>query len=184
MDHQDARLRLTCQHVGDGLQADEDRRTKLAPAQRSRIGPGVKDVKFKNGLQEDAHKVAARHPRTQLLTKTPLMLEICVPESGVAASKLSKMTLPGAFASTCQVPPLTSKMIDDVEIEEFQVSVYRCVQVPGTPPVPVAVSKSHYPSRDGCAGTCDWSNHRKSKRVSSWCQPHSLLRPMRLPADT
>ena len=59
----------------------------------------------------------------------------------VATSKLSKMTLPGGFASTCQVPPLTSKMIADVEIEECQVSLNRCTQVPGTPPLPGAVSK-------------------------------------------
>ena len=59
----------------------------------------------------------------------------------LATSKLSKMTLPGAFASTCEVPPLTSKMIADVEIEEFQISLYCCVQVPGTPLLPGAVSK-------------------------------------------
>src|SRR5829696_7562850 len=41
----------------------------------------------------------------------------------LAASKLSKMTLPGAFPCATDVPPLTSKMIDDKEMEEFQVSV-------------------------------------------------------------
>ena len=63
----------------------------------------------------------------------------------LATSKLSKMTLPGAFASVCQVPTLTSKMIDYVEIDEFQVSVYCCVQVPGTPPLPGAVSRVTLP---------------------------------------
>lgn len=61
-------------------------------------------------------------------------------EPGVATEKLSKMTVPGAFVSVCQVPALSSKMIDDVEIEEFHVSVYCYVQVPGTPLLPVAVS--------------------------------------------
>src|SRR5689334_14751264 len=56
-------------------------------------------------------------------------------------SKLSKMTLPGAvFVCTPVVPPLTSKMIAEVEIEVSQVSVYRCTQLPGTPPLPGAVS--------------------------------------------
>ena len=42
----------------------------------------------------------------------------------VAASKLSKMTLPGALLPCdTEVPPLSSKMIDDKEMEEFQVSV-------------------------------------------------------------
>ena len=41
----------------------------------------------------------------------------------LAASKLSKMTLPGALPCATDVPPLTSKMIDDKEMEEFQVSV-------------------------------------------------------------
>jgi hypothetical protein len=63
----------------------------------------------------------------------------------LATSKLSKMTLPGAFASTCQVPPLSSKMIAEVEIEEFQVSVYRCTHVPGTPLLPGAVSSVTLP---------------------------------------
>lgn len=59
----------------------------------------------------------------------------------VATSKLSKMTLPGAFDSACQVPPLTSKMTPDVEIDECHVSVNRCTHEPGTPLLPVAVSK-------------------------------------------
>jgi len=63
----------------------------------------------------------------------------------VAASKLSKMTLPGAFACTTEVPPLTSKMIAEVEIEVFQVSVYRCTQALGTPPLPGAVSRVTLP---------------------------------------
>ena len=57
-----------------------------------------------------------------------------------ATSKLSKITLFGAFDSDWKVPPLSSKMIDDVEIEEFHVSVYCCVHVPGTPLLPGAVS--------------------------------------------
>ena len=57
-----------------------------------------------------------------------------------ATSKLSKMIVPGAFVSDCDVPAFSSKMIDDVEIEEFHVSVYCCVQLPGTPLLPVAVS--------------------------------------------
>ena len=59
----------------------------------------------------------------------------------LATSKLSKITLPGAFASTPEVPPLTSKMIPVVGIEELQISLYCCVQVPGTPLLPGAVSK-------------------------------------------
>ncbi len=59
----------------------------------------------------------------------------------LATSKLSKMTLPGAFASTCEVPPLTSNSVDVLGIEELQTSLYCCVQVPGTPLLPGAVSK-------------------------------------------
>src|SRR4029453_8506635 len=58
----------------------------------------------------------------------------------LANSKLSKMTLPGAFASTCEVPPLTSNMVAVLGIEELQISLYCCVQLPGTPPLPGAVS--------------------------------------------
>ena len=59
----------------------------------------------------------------------------------VATSKLSKMTLPGGFASTCEVPPLTSNRVAVLGIEELQISLYCCVHVPGTPPLPGAVSK-------------------------------------------
>ena len=64
----------------------------------------------------------------------------------LATSKLSKMTVPGAFASTCEVPPLTSKYIADVETLEFQVSLCCCVHDPGTPLLPVAVSKVTLPA--------------------------------------
>jgi len=40
---------------------------------------------------------------------------------------------------------LISKMIADVLIKEFQGSLYCCVQVPGTPPVPGAVSMYRLP---------------------------------------
>ena len=66
-------------------------------------------------------------------------------ESGLAAYKLSKMTVPGAFDSDCQVPALSSKMIDVSEIEELHVSLYCCVQLPGTPLLPVAVSSVTLP---------------------------------------
>ena len=62
-----------------------------------------------------------------------------------ATSKLSNVIVPGAFVSDCQVPALSSKMIDDVEIEEFHVSLYCCVQLPGTPLLPVAVSSVTLP---------------------------------------
>ena len=50
-----------------------------------------------------------------------------------------------AFASTCDVPALSSKMITELSIKEFQVSLYFCVQVPGTPPLPGAVSMYKLP---------------------------------------
>jgi len=56
-------------------------------------------------------------------------IEVTVGALLLLTSKLSKMTLPGAFASTCEVPPLTSKMVAVLEIDEFHVSVYCCVQV-------------------------------------------------------
>ena len=74
-----------------------------------------------------------------LQVTTTLMLEIWTSVPGIVTWKLSKMTLPGAFASICHVPPLSSKMIADVEIDECHASVNCCVQVPGTPPLPVAV---------------------------------------------
>jgi hypothetical protein len=68
-------------------------------------------------------------------------IEVTVGALLLPTSKLSKMTLPGAFVSACEVPPLTSNKTDAVEIEEFHVSLYCCVQVPGTPLLPGAVSK-------------------------------------------
>jgi len=55
------------------------------------------------------------------------------------------MTLPGGFVSACEVPPLISKTTTDVETKGSQLSVYCCVQVPGTPPLPGAVSINKLP---------------------------------------
>ena len=59
--------------------------------------------------------------------------------------KLSKITLPGAFPSGCQVPPLSSKIVPVSEIEELQISLYRCTHVPGVSLLAGAVSRVTLP---------------------------------------
>jgi len=69
-----------------------------------------------------------------------------LPDYGLAALKLSKITFPGAFDSGCQVPPLISNMmLARGTADVFQASVNRDVQVPGTPALSGAVSKTTLP---------------------------------------
>src|ERR1041384_219708 len=58
-----------------------------------------------------------------------------------ANTKLSKIALPGGFASALNVPAFISMLREVRTIELFQVSMYRCTHVPGKPPMFGAVSK-------------------------------------------
>jgi len=65
---------------------------------------------------------------------------------GFAALKLSKITVPGLFASMRHVPPFNSKFTELSGIAEvFQACEKSCTHAPGAPAFDGAVSKTTRP---------------------------------------